>query len=55
MVVIEPIIMYGKMFKKKDKMEGSKLLLLLTKKGGDPDDSASLYCLIQCLLPLEIN
>ena len=55
MVVIEPILVYEEMLEKKDKTERCKLLLLLTQRGGATYDSASLYCLIQYLLPLEIN
>jgi hypothetical protein len=55
MAVIEPILVSGEMLEKKNKMEGCELLLFLTQRGGATYDSASLYCLIQCLLPLEIN
>jgi hypothetical protein len=55
MAVIEPILVSGEMLEKKNKMEWCELLLLLTQKGGATDLSASLYCLIQYLLPLEIN
>ena len=55
MVVIEPILVYEEMLEKKDNMEGCELLLLLMQRGGATDLSASLYCLIQYLLPLEIN
>ena len=55
MVVIETILVHGGMLEKKDKMERFELLLLLTQRGGATDASASLYCLIQYLLPLEIK